>query len=87
MLGSSVCNLRVKKLFDFVNETDLKICNRDVTPSFVFYSSDNYPGWSNVIDVTLVRNGGIAVENWHVSSENSFSDHKCILFICELLSL
>ncbi|KMQ87436.1 reverse transcriptase [Lasius niger] len=79
--GSSESNERGKLLFDYINASDLVVCNRGSSPTFEFPASDIYPGWKEVLDITL-RSGncGRVVKEWRVSDENSFSDHKYILF-------
>lgn len=78
--GSTSCNERGKSLFEFISSSDLSICNRGNTPTFEFPSTDIYPGWKDVIDVTLSKLRSKSISNWRVSNENSFSDHKFIYF-------
>lgn len=79
--GSSEINERGESLFDYILDTNLTVCNRGSTPTFTFPSSENFPGWEDVIDITLIsRNENLKVENWRVSEKKSFSDHSWILF-------
>lgn len=77
--GSKETNTRGESLFDYINYNNLWICNRGDSPTFEFPPSDIYPGWKEVLDVTLSSDTNL-VKNWMVSDENSFSDHKYIRF-------
>lgn len=79
--GSKEINNRGELLFDYINSNDLMVCNRGNSPTFEFPASDVFPGWKEVLDVTLCSNNiENPVNSWRVSDENSFSDHKYILF-------
>jgi ribonuclease HI len=79
--GSKEINPRGESLLDYIICNDITICNRGNTPTFEFPSSDIYPGWKEVLDITISSNSvGLEVRNWYVSKENSFSDHKLICF-------
>lgn len=79
--GSSEVNERGESVLDFINTNNLTICNRGTNPTFVFPSSENFVGWSDVIDLTLISdNRKVEIENWTVSGKKSFSDHNWILF-------
>ena len=81
MWGSSQNNERGESFLEFINCSNLNICNRGNTPTFTFPSGENFTGWSNVIDVTLCSNSnGFNVTNWVVRDEESLSDHKFITF-------
>lgn len=44
-------------------------------------STENYEGWEEVLDITvLLENNNLCVDNWEVSDESSYSDHKYITF-------
>lgn len=73
--GSTDINERGEYLFNFVITTNLNICNTGNTPTFVTANREE------VLDVTFANESGdLKVDNWRVSSENSFSDHRWILF-------
>lgn len=79
--GSTMTNERGESFYDFITANDLKICNRGNDHTFCFPSSANFQGWSDVLDVTLSNNSNnFQLKNWHVSKENSFSDHRYIMF-------
>lgn len=79
--GSSEINARGESLFDFIMSTNLLICNRGNKPTFNFPSSERCRGWEEVLDITLMsENSPFNIENWRVSDECSFSDHRLILF-------
>ena len=79
--GSKITNDRGEFLFDFLCKTKFSIGNRGNTPTFEFPSSETSPGWSDVLDITLSKMRSLTpISNWRVSSENSFSDHRLILF-------
>ncbi|KAG5683018.1 hypothetical protein PVAND_012328 [Polypedilum vanderplanki] len=79
--GSSNTNVRGEKLMEFICESGLVVLNRGNRPTFVNKLR------AEVIDITLCSPG---IENfthgWHVSEEDSLSDHQTIRFNldCEL---
>lgn len=79
--GSSENNERGEELLDFILQNNLKINNVGSTPTFIFPRSINFDGWEQVLDVTFSScKNTISIEKWHVSLENSFSDHRYIIF-------
>jgi len=73
--GISDINLRGYELAEFLATTDLEILNRGNEPTFVTRSRNE------VLDVTFsTRNFVDRIEGWHVSPEESLSDHKEIRF-------
>ena len=78
--GSSEINERGELLFDFICSSNLELCNRGST-TFIFPSSDRSVGWEEVLDITMVNSNDIMkVCNWRVSVNDSYSDHRYILF-------
>lgn len=68
-------------LITYINSTKLVVSNRGNIPTFIFPSSEDQPGWENVLDVTLTSSSvGELIKNRKVSLENSSSDHRYILF-------
>ncbi|XP_065362012.1 uncharacterized protein LOC135955586 [Calliphora vicina] len=53
--GNSEINERGESLLNFINSNKLSICNSGNTPTFMFPSSDNYNGWEEVLDITLIN--------------------------------
>ena len=79
--GNTATNERGECLTDFISNYNLTLQNKGDTPTFIFPSTDEWEEWEAVLDVTLTRSTGIEmVKNWRVSLENSFSDHRFILF-------
>jgi ribonuclease HI len=73
--GSSDTNLRGNKLLEFIASSNLVILNKGNRPTFVNSIREQ------VIDITLCTNDVEEyVENWHVSQEDSLSDHQTIRF-------
>lgn len=76
--GSSDINSRGEVLDDFILSNCLQILNKGCTPTFVTAARQE------VLDLTLATdNLARSVSNWHVSGENSMSDHKHIRFEIE----
>jgi len=62
-------------LLEFVLFTSLNVCNRGNHSTF------RNKNRAEVIDVTLATNSdSLIIDNWHVSTEGSFSDHCRIVF-------
>lgn len=79
--GSREINDRGEEILDFINNNKLCICNSGDTPTFIFPSSENYNGWEEVLDITLIsERSKVSVDSWRVSNKRSFSDHNWILF-------
>lgn len=80
--GNIESNERGECLADFINSNNFNLHNRGNTPTFIFPSSEDFQGWEAILDVTLSKSSRdiTLVENWMVSLENSFSDHRFILF-------
>ncbi|MCP4831423.1 MAG: hypothetical protein GY886_04310 [Gammaproteobacteria bacterium] len=73
--GSSNTNVRGASLLNFLVSTNLELANLGQEPTFVI------PRRQEVIDITLVsQNFKSSIENWHVSMEDSLSDHRYICF-------
>ncbi|WP_443057104.1 hypothetical protein, partial [Streptomyces sp. IBSBF 2390] len=79
--GSKGTNNRGELLFDYINSSDLLVCNQGTTPTFIFPSTNEFTGWEEVLDVTLCSSSlNVPILNWRVSDEDTFSDHRYILF-------
>ncbi|XP_049301803.1 uncharacterized protein LOC125775350 [Bactrocera dorsalis] len=79
--GSSSINTRGESLLQYILNSNLSICNKGDKPTFIFPSSDRFPGWEKVLDLTLSADtDSLVVDNWRLSDEPSMSDHSCILF-------
>lgn len=76
--GSTNINTERENLIEFLSSTNLEILNRGNVPTFVTGNR------SEVLDVTFASRELLTrVLNWHVSNEESLSDHKEINFdIC-----
>ncbi|KAG5685143.1 hypothetical protein PVAND_014336 [Polypedilum vanderplanki] len=73
--GSSDTNTRGTKLMEFICELGLVILNRGNRPTFVNRLREE------VIDLTLCSPGiEDLISGWHVSDEDSLSDHQTIRF-------
>ncbi|KAH8286814.1 hypothetical protein KR044_003964, partial [Drosophila immigrans] len=73
--GSKDTNERGESLLEFVMLTNLNVCNRGSHPTC------RNKNRADVIDLTLATNSdSLSVEDWHVSTECSFSDHYRIVF-------
>ncbi|XP_059061513.1 uncharacterized protein LOC131854415 [Achroia grisella] len=76
--GSSNINTRGKSLDDFILTNCLQILNTGCTPTFVTATRQE------VLDITLATDKlAEYITHWHVSNENSMSDHKHIRFTIE----
>ncbi|XP_059050174.1 uncharacterized protein LOC131845154 [Achroia grisella] len=76
--GSSDINTRGKSLDDFILTNCLQILNTGCTPTFVTATRQE------VLDITLATDKlAEYITHWHVSNENSMSDHKHIRFTIE----
>lgn len=76
--GSSDINERGRKLAEFLVTTDLGICNKGTTPTFVNKIR------SEVLDITLATQHFVdRIKEWYVSEEVSLSDHREINFFLE----
>ncbi|XP_063838175.1 uncharacterized protein LOC135087307 [Ostrinia nubilalis] len=73
--GSSDTNMRGELLSDFLLSNCLQVLNNGHTPTFVTKTRQE------VIDITFAtENVSKCITKWHVSSENSMSDHRHIRF-------
>jgi hypothetical protein len=73
--GSKDINERGESILDFILTNNLTICNRGNVPTFVNRIREE------VIDLTLTMGEGeMVIEDWRVSLDRSFSDHRRILF-------
>ena len=73
--GSSNINDRGLKLAEFLANTNLEIINKGTEPTFVTVSR------SEVLDVTFSSLSIVdRITDWHVSPEETLSDHKEIVF-------
>lgn len=79
--GSSDINLRGERLLEFLVSTEMEILNKGNSPTFVTRNR------TEVLDITLAsRNIANMVKEWHVSPEETLSDHREIAFYldCEI---
>lgn len=73
--GSTDINKYGQELAEYLATTDLEILNKGNTPTFVTSSR------SEVLDVTFATRSMLErVRNWHVSNDETLSDHKEINF-------
>lgn len=73
--GSSNINMRGNSLLEYIASTNLDILNRGTEPTFVISNR------SEVLDVTFVSQFfSERIANWHVSPEETLSDHRGINF-------
>lgn len=76
--GSSDTNMRGNKLTEFLATTSLEICNVGNSPTFANRIRQE------VLDVTFeTQSLANRVSNWHVSKEETLSDHREINFFIE----
>lgn len=76
--GSTNINSRGEKLVEFLGTTNLEIINNGNKPTFMNKNR------SEVIDITLAtQNIAHRLKGWHVSPEETLSDHKEIIFSIE----
>ena len=76
--GSTDINTRGESLMEYMISTNLNILNKGNEPTFLNV------GRRQVIDLTLGTTlVGNLVSDWHVSSEDSLSDHRYICFKIE----
>ena len=76
--GSTDTNSRGEKLLEFIASTSMDIMNRGNSPTFVTKNR------SEVLDITLAtQNISNRISQWHVSNEDSLSDHREINFYFE----
>lgn len=79
--GSSNTNKRGEKLVEYLTTTDLDIQNKGIEATFVNKLRQE------VLDITLATQSiSNRINNWHVSSQETLSDHREINFTinCEL---
>lgn len=77
--GSSDTNHRGEKLLEFIASTDLEILNKGISPTFVTRNR------SEVLDITVASQNIInIIKNWHVSNEDTLSDHREINFTIDI---
>lgn len=73
--GSSDINLRGSSLMEYLSSTDLGLLNIGNRPTFMVSAREE------VLDITLCSNRiSHELTNWHVSDEESLSDHRYIYF-------
>jgi len=73
--GSTDINSRGTDLLDFISSTNLELLNQGNRPTFVIARRQE------VIDITLASPQlARLTSNWHVSEEDSLSDHRQIVF-------
>lgn len=73
--GSTDINVRGEYLFEYLISNNINICNQGTESTFVNFLREE------VLDLTLCTSKlSDMIENWHVSSEQSLSDHKHIMF-------
>lgn len=73
--GSSDINDRGEYLLEYLSMNNIDLCNKGESPTFVTRLRQE------VLDLTLCSPRTSAnLKNWHVSTEESLSDHKQILF-------
>ncbi|KAM8702706.1 hypothetical protein ACLKA7_000836 [Drosophila subpalustris] len=71
--GSTNINKRGELLLDYILTTNLEVLNRGNDPTFVIKDR------KEVIDLTLASHSiSDLINNWKVSSEHSFSDHRAV---------
>lgn len=79
--GNNNTNERGESLAYFISNKNLSLQNKGNTPTFIFPSSELCEGWNAIFDVTITKSKNLElVQHWRVSLENSFSDHRFILF-------
>lgn len=73
--ASTDTNTRGEYLLDFISTNEIDICNKGDAPTFANAIRQE------VLDLTLCSPTiSDRIENWHVSDEESLSDHKHIIF-------
>ncbi|XP_062538720.1 uncharacterized protein LOC134206995 [Armigeres subalbatus] len=73
--ASTDINNRGEYLLDYISKNEIDICNRGDAPTFMNAVRQE------VLDLTLCSPFiSDNINNWHVSSEESLSDHKHIIF-------
>ena len=82
--GNKETNDRGESLLNFINQNNLIINNKGNVPTFIFPSTVTYKGWDAILDLTLSSNNNLEILNWRVSLDDSFSDHRIILFETDL---
>lgn len=76
--GSTDINLRGERLLEYISSTNLEILNKGTSPTFVTR------GRAEVLDITLASpNISKSIKGWHVSPEETLSDHREIVFQLE----
>lgn len=76
--GSTNINARGEKLLEYIATTDLVIMNRGIEPTFITKTR------KEVLDITLASCSiQSKIKRWHVSPEDSLSDHREINFIVD----
>ncbi len=77
--GSSDINGRGRAMASFIVGTDMDLLNRGRSPTFVTKRR------KEVLDITLVSQDFLRyVSGWHVSQEDSLSDHRHIRFLIDV---
>jgi ribonuclease HI len=78
MWGSTDVNARGASLVEFLEGTDLCLCNKGHEPTFVTAIM------KQVLDLTLVSSNWLhKIKHWRVDKGLSFSDHKYVMFIID----
>ncbi len=71
--GSTDTNNRGEEMLDFIVSSDLQLLNKGNTPTFVTSRREE------VLDISLANSEGASlIQNWHVSEDDSLSDHRQI---------
>ena len=74
--GNKGSNSRGENLLDFLDSHELQWTNKGSSPTFL-----NSRGQNSIIDLTITNEDGKnLVQNWHVSSKHSDSDHRYIFY-------
>ena len=74
--GNRESNTRGENLLDYLDSHELQWTNKGSSPTFL-----NSRGQNSIIDLTLTNEDGKdLVQNWHVSSKHSDSDHRYVFY-------
>jgi len=77
--GSTDTNTRGERLMEFLIQEELDLLNRGSKPTFVISNR------KEVLDITVVNKKAVEYfSGWHVSEEESCSDHRQIRFYSEM---
>ena len=78
--GNKVTNERGESFLNFINQNNLIINNKGNTSTFIFPTTETHEGWEAILDLTISSNNNLEISKWRVSLDDSFSDHRMILF-------